>query len=247
MTVVTASQRVTAAEPAAPPISTQVVFVVGADWNAARGVLARYERDGSGAWQQCGACHPVWIGRSGCAWGRGLHPLPANGPSKREGDGRSPAGIFTIGPAFGTAPACKTGLDYRPMTADDWCIDDASSPHYNRIVAASEVGAAAVAGSTEPMRRDIHRDGDRSYDLGFVIGHNCDCEPGAGSCIFAHLTGDPAAPTAGCIAMTKPELGALLAWLRADAHPRFVLLPAAEATAHGTAWGLPPPPRMTGP
>lgn len=230
-----------AADPAAAP--GQVVFVVTPDWSATRGTLAAFDRAADGTWRQHGASHAVHVGRAGCGWGRGLHPDPGTGPRKREGDGRSPAGVFAIGPAFGAAATCDTGLEYRPLSIDDWCIDVADSPHYNRIVSARDVGAAAVAGSTEPMRRDLHLAGDRAYDLGFVIGHNPDREPGAGSCIFAHLVGDPPGPTAGCTAMTAAQLGALVRWLRADRQPRFVLLPAAEAAARAAAWGLPAPPR----
>jgi len=222
--------------------SRQLVFVVVSDWDASRGTLASFERDAAGGWRRRATSHEVLIGRNGSAWGRGLHPLPDDGPRKREGDGRSPAGIFAIGPAFGAKQTCETGLEYRPLTGHDWCIDVAASPLYNRIVDAREVGADAVAGSTEPMRRDLHLDGDRSYELGFVIGHNPAGRAGEGSCIFAHLLGDPPAPTAACTAMTEPELLELLRWLDAGARPRFVLLPAAEAAARAAAWGLPPPP-----
>lgn len=227
----------------APPITpatTQVVFVVLPDWDATQGMLSAFERDASGAWRQRGPSHPVMIGRNGCAWGKGLNPHGPVGPQKREGDGRSPAGVFAIGPAFGAAATCDTGLDYRSMTGDDWCIDVPDSPHYNRFVNVGEVGAAAVAGSTEPMRRDLHGS-DTAYSLGFVIGHNAACERGVGSCIFAHLVGAPPLPTAGCTAMTRDQLQSLLRWLRQDAEPRFVLLPAAVAAEVAAAWGLPRP------
>jgi len=224
--------------PLITPATTQVVLVLVPGWDATQGTLSAFERDRSGAWRQCSPSHPVMIGRNGCAWGKGLHSQEPVGPRKREGDGRSPAGVFAIGPAFGAAATCDTGLDYRPMTGDDWCIDVPDSPHYNRFVNAREVGAAAVAGSTEPMRRDLHG-GDDAYALGFVIGHNAACERGAGSCIFAHLVGTPPLPTAGCTAMTRAELQSLLRWLRKDAEPRFVLLPATVAAESAPAWGLP--------
>jgi L,D-peptidoglycan transpeptidase YkuD (ErfK/YbiS/YcfS/YnhG family) len=235
-----------AAAPVITPATTQVVLVVVPGWEATGGSLSAFERDAAGPWRRRGASHPVTIGRHGSAWGLGLHPPPADGPRKREGDGRSPAGVFAIGPAFGAAPNCDTGLDYRPLTGDDWCIDVPDSPHYNRIVDAREVGAAAVAGSTEPMRRDLHR-GDDAYALGFVIGHNAACERGAGSCIFAHLAGTPPRPTAGCTAMTAGQMQALLGWLRREAEPRFVLLPAGVAEAKAAAWGLPRPQESGGP
>lgn len=232
--------------PPIAPDTRQVVLVVLPGWDATQGTLSAFERGASGAWRQRGPSHPVMIGRNGCAWGKGLHPQGPVGPQKREGDGRSPAGVFAIGPAFGAAATCDTGLDYRPMTGDDWCIDVPDSPHYNRFANSREVGAAAVAGSTEPMRRDLHG-GDDAYALGFVIGHNAACERGAGSCIFAHLVGMPPLPTAGCTAMTRDQLQALLRWLRKEADPRFVLLPAAVAAEVAAAWGLPRPPESDQP
>lgn len=222
--------------------SRQLVMVVVPDWDAPRGTLAAFDRDAAGAWRQRGAACPVFVGRHGSAWGRGLHRPPADGPRKREGDGRSPAGVFAIRTAFGAAATCETGLAYRPLTVHDWCVDVADSPLYDRIVDAREVGAAAVAGSTEPMRRDLHLDGDRSYALGFVIDHNPDHEPGAGSCIFAHLPSDPPAPTSGCTAVAEDDLRELVRWLEAAAAPRFVLLPAAALDTVAAGWGLPPAP-----
>lgn len=70
--------------------------------------------------------------------------------SGREGDGRSPAGAFAVGAAFGYADSAITALPYEPMDANDWCIDVSASLLYNRIVDAAEVGVDAIAGSTEP-------------------------------------------------------------------------------------------------
>ena len=39
----------------------------------------------------------------------------------------------------------------------------------------------------------------------------------------------------------SPDLVALIRWLRADAKPRFVLLPRDEYAAKWMAWNLPPP------
>jgi L,D-peptidoglycan transpeptidase YkuD (ErfK/YbiS/YcfS/YnhG family) len=215
----------------------QLVLVTIADWNADHGELRRFERDGVD-WRAVGTTAPVTIGRAGAAWGLGLH-APQAGVGKREGDGRSPAGVYRIGAAFGYAPNADTTLPYRALTADDWCIDVDGSPLYNRIVDAREVGAAAVAGSTEPMRRDLHADGDQRYRLGFVIEHNPSGQAGQGSCIFAHLWKSPQDATAGCTAMDASAMQALLAWLRPEREPVFVLLPQAEYARLRAAWQLP--------
>lgn len=231
-----------AAETALPwAHSQQMVVVTTAGWDATRGELHRFERDPAGAWREAGAGVPVVIGRTGAAWGTGLHEVPAGagGPVKHEGDGRSPAGVFAIGEAFGYAARAETGLRYEALDANDWCVDVDGSPYYNRIVDSNDVGADAVKDSTEPMRRDLHADGDQRYRLGFVIGNNPGNARGAGSCIFGHLWKSPDSTTAGCTAMAPPSMETLLRWLDADRRPVFVLLPAAEYERLRTDWQLP--------
>jgi len=218
----------------------QLVLVTVSDWNAQKGELSTWQRASAGAsWQQVGATAPVTVGRGGSGWGLGLHPAQEAGPAKREGDGRAPAGVFAIGTAFGYVPSAATALPYAPMDAGDYCIDVPASPLYNRIVDTAEVGAAAVEGSTEPMRRDLHADGDQRYRLGFVVEHNGQAVPQAGSCIFAHLWKTPGTPTAGCTAMAPETMERLLDWLAPEAAPVFVLLPEEELRRLREAWGLP--------
>ena len=235
------------ARAAAPSIglvdSRQVVLVTSDGWDSNQATLRRFERAGdTQAWQEVGAAFAASLGRNGSAWGTGLH-APADqaaGPVKREGDGRSPAGIFGIGQAFGyAADAGPLRLRYEQMDATDYCIDVPASPLYNRIVDSRDVGAAAVEGSTEPMRLDLHKDGDPRYRLGLVIEHNTRAEPDQGSCIFAHLWRTPGEPTAGCTAMADADMEALLAWLDPAAQPRFVLLPVAEYRRLAAPWQLP--------
>lgn len=216
----------------------QLVLVTTPDWNAPRGTLRAFELE-RGVWREVGAAREVTIGRAGSAWGLGLHEAQAGGPQKREGDGRSPAGVFAIGSAFGYPPDMQSGLEYRAMDADDWCVDVPGSPLYNRIVDAREVGAEAVKDSTEPMRRDLHAGGDQRYRIGFVIDHNPAGEDRAGSCIFAHVWKSPADATAGCTAMSDVDMQALLGWLDRRRNPRFVLLPEAEYLRLRAAWRLP--------
>lgn len=229
-----------AASPVAPAwqASNQAVVVVTQDWDANLGVLRTFERVG-GSWRQVGTPQAVTVGRNGSAWGLGLHSEALPGPVKREGDGRSPAGVFAIGTAFGYAGSAATALAYTPMQPSSYCIDVSGSPLYNRIVDADVVGKDAVAGSTEPMRRDVHADGDQRYRLGFVIEHNVQAIPEAGSCIFAHLWKASGEATAGCTAMDEASMSGLLQWLRPERRPLFVLLPTKEYGALHARWGLP--------
>ena len=216
----------------------QLVLVTTPGWDAPAGELRTYERAGD-AWREVGRARAVTIGRAGAAWGLGLHAAQPDGPRKREGDGRSPAGIFAIGDAFGYAERIGTGLDYQGMTGSDWCVDVSESPLYNRIVDTKDVGVAAVQGSTEPMRRDLHADGDQRYRIGFVVEHNAGGEKMGGSCIFAHVWKAPGHPTAGCTAMSDEDMQGLLRWLDKRKAPRFVLLPQFEYERLKGAWRLP--------
>ncbi|MDR0181420.1 hypothetical protein P8609_00350 [Lysobacter sp. UC] len=218
----------------------QLVLVTTADWNATTGTLRRYERNG-GQWRQTGETTPISVGRNGSAWGLGLHSPQPDAPQKQEGDGRAPAGVFRIGTAFGYADTASTAWPYEGMGASDWCIDVPASPLYNRIVDAKQVGDAAVEGSTEPMRRDLHANGDVRYKLGFVIEHNAGNRSGAGSCIFAHLWRAPGEATAGCTAMPEPAMRELLAWLDPRRKPIFALLPRNELERLHAQWDLPAP------
>lgn len=219
----------------------QMVLVTSSGWDATEGQLRRFERGSpDDAWRETGISTPVMLGRSGTAWGTGLHPAQHTGPQKREGDGRAPAGAFAIGVAFGYGDDARTMLDYQAMDASDWCIDVNASPLYNRIVSSRDVGEAAIDGSTEPMRRDLHVDGDIRYRLGFVIEHNPRNTPGGGSCIFAHLWQQPGETTAGCTAMDEPAMRELLAWLDPARKPVFVLLPETEHARLAIPWALPP-------
>ena len=225
---------------AATPLrdARQLIVVTTPRWDAPSGQLRAFERSGDG-WKPHGAAFAVALGRTGSAWGIGLHPRQDEGPQKHEGDGRSPAGIFAIGPAFGYADHLDGAMPYLPMLATSYCMDVPASPLYNRIVDATKVGAEAVKGSTEAMRLDLHNAGDRRYREGFVIEHNPANVPGQGSCIFAHLWRTAGEATAGCTAMEPQRMSDLLAWLRPDAKPLFVLLPDTEYQRLQQAWGLP--------
>jgi D-alanyl-D-alanine dipeptidase len=214
-----------------PPEARQLVLVVTPGWEATAGTLRRFTRAGAG-WREEGAPIPVVVGRSGLGWGRGLHPEGLDGPTKREGDGRAPAGVFFLTEAFGYAEGAATGLPYLHATPGLECVDDAASAHYNEVLDRDTV--AVDWASHEEMRRP-----DDLYRLGVVVAHNRPAEPGAGSCIFLHVWSGPRTTTSGCTAMTGGAMDAVAAWLDAAAAPVLVQLPVAEYDRLRTAWALP--------
>ena len=217
--------------------AAQLAVVTTADWDATQGTMRQFEWH-EGAWQSRGESVPIAIGRAGAAWGIGLHEAQ-RGPQKQEGDGRSPAGMFAIGTAFGYATQFDGAFPYQAMTQFDYCIDVNGSALYNQIVDARHADAATIKSSTEPMRRDLHANGDQRYKLGFIIEHNPENVSGAGSCIFAHLWNTPGQTTAGCTSMSESAMRSLIAWLDPKQRPVFVLLPTREYSRVRADWGLP--------
>ena len=125
---------------------------------------------------------------------------------------------FASATAFGYAASERTALSYKGMRESDYCIDVSGSPLYNRIVDARAVGRGCrSAGSTEPMRRDIHADGDIRYKLGFVIEHNTHGAPQARQ---LHLCALATLRRRAHIGLhrrwTSPRMRALLEWLRPE-------------------------------
>ena len=215
----------------------QVVVVVSDNWDATTATLQKFEwRDDS--WHEVDHAFPVNLGRTGLAWGLGLHSAQS-GYYKQEGDGKATAGVYDLTQSFGYLPNIDSAMDYRPMSASNYCIDVNGSPLYNQIVDEELVGKEAVKDSTEPMRRDIHNDNQIIYRKGIVVDHNVANISGQGSCIFMHLWFGEGVPTAGCTAMAEPNMDALLAWLKPALNPRYVALPKAEYAKKQQAWGLP--------
>lgn len=217
----------------------QVLRVLTPDWNANRGTLQRFERGSAGTFAPVGSPLAVWIGKQGMAWrsDEGAPPPPASGPVKREGDGKSPAGVLTFGDMWGYAPQAPDGVQfpYRAITDCDRCVDDADHADYNRILRLESPKAPVSWRSAENLRMDSEH-----YRYLLVIHYN-DVRPvkGAGSCIFLHVAVPPGRSTAGCTALEVGDLLTLLRWMDPAKHPVLVQLPAPALDSARWAWRLP--------
>jgi hypothetical protein len=227
------------AKPAAD--STQMVVVTTADWSAVQGRLQRFERAHPGdAWSPVGSPIAIVVGKKGMGWGVGLHPPddPAlrslQDPVKKEGDGKSPAGIFSISTGFGYAAQPPSGwrMRYTSLTPSVECVDDSASHFYNRIVDRASVSPDWH--SSEHMSQ-----AGEAYRWGAVIDHNPGAVPYAGSCVFLHIWGGPDVGTSGCTAMPHEQLEPILAWLDPARSPILVQLPVAQYEKLKVLWNLP--------
>jgi D-alanyl-D-alanine dipeptidase len=103
------------------------------------------------------------LGKNGLAWGLGLHSLvEKNNKNFRmknyrwEGDGRSPAGVYSLGATFGAGNELreqeyKKGNLYYPISEELQCIEDSLSPHYNQFVIDGSLGGHSLAGTKLPV------------------------------------------------------------------------------------------------
>jgi len=122
---------------------------------------------------------------------------------KREGDMATPVGSWPLRRVYfrpdRMAPP-QTLLTIVPIHEDlGWC-DDPDNPAYNQAV------ELPFADSHETMWRD-----DCLYDIVVELGYN-DAPPvaGRGSAIFLHLREPHTQHTAGCVAVTRDDMLAML-------------------------------------
>lgn len=221
-----------------PATCRQMLIVLTPSFSAAQGTLHKFQRrDSTAAWERVEHAIPVILGRAGLGWGRGLHAAqPADQPHKQEGDGRSPAGVFRLGTAFGF-PAAATlqplRVPYQQITATLECVDDPASQHYNTLADRAQ-GSADWTSSEMMFRVKV------DYHLGVFVEHNtAPAEPGGGSCIFLHIWGKVVEPTSGCTAMAALEMEKIIKWLDSASEPVLVQLPAEAYTRLRAAWRLP--------
>ncbi|MCF7674963.1 MAG: L,D-transpeptidase family protein, partial [Akkermansiaceae bacterium] len=206
-------------------------------WNASAASLVLFEKQG-GVWRQFGKPWQARLGKSGLAWGLGLQPVPAGAATKREGDLRTPAGVFYIGGVWGYARTIRKhpGLFYHRVNSRDLWIEDPESESYNRHVMLDHEPATAWE------KKQQMKQHDPAHSLKLFIAHNAPpkVKPGAGSSIFFHIWRDGGGrATAGCTAMAETRLKSLIAWLDPGRKPIYVLLPKAEYERYKKVWKLP--------
>lgn len=213
----------------------QLVLVTAADVRADRGMLRRLTRSAPGApWTEVGQPVPCRLGRSGLGVGQGLVGIAA-GPAKRQGDGRTPAGLFPLPAAFGLATAQEAGarLPYTVVTDRVACVTDPASPLFGRVVGPEQRPEAGLR--QDRMARD---DGANAW--GVVIGHNAGAvDPQGGTCLFVNVRPAGGPPTGGSIGIPAEAAAALVGWLDPAARPLLAVLPESDLRALRSSWGLP--------
>jgi D-alanyl-D-alanine dipeptidase len=217
--------------------SEQLVVVTTPNWASTTGSMRRFERASPTAeWHPVARAVPVVVGRTGIAWGVGFDGVSSEGPHKREGDGKAPAGVFPLDTVFGFAPPDSmqaVRLPYAQLLPTTDCVDDTTSSHYNTVVDRASVPTVDW-NSAEHMRQVAQ------YKVGAIVGYNA-MPPvrGRGSCIFLHIWAGPLSHTAGCTALDETELREAIMWLDPEKRPALVQLTVSSYSSLRTRWGLP--------
>ena len=229
--------------PEPPPLkvsfaeSLQAVLVTTDGPTAVRGTARLFERKtASSRWKSVGDDFLIVVGRNGLGWSADIAPEGIS-DLKKEGDGRSPAGLFPLTFAFGRPD--KPGevrLSYSKLEQYSECVDDTASSHYNKLVDRLKVGNFDWKSSEKMLEVGP------AYDLGVFVAHNSyPVRRGDGSCIFLHVWKDSTTGTAGCTAMERDNLLKILNWADPKKNPYLVQLTESDLKKYQKAWNLPKP------
>lgn len=200
------------------PKHTQMIVVVSDDYDTSDAKLQRYVLQNA-KWQKVGKEINIKIGKNGMGWGLGIHNTPKDAKIiKKEGDGKSPIGIFELGFAFGYEPF-DVKYPYNVMKEYHHCVDDGKSMFYNQIIN-SNMRMVKDYTSYENMKFAANY-----YKYGIVVKHNPNNIPSSGSCIFMHIKD---IPTTGCDAMSESEIKEIISWLKKESNPILVQAPKNE-------------------
>ena len=185
--------------------STQIILVMdNSSFFFTRTTLYAMEKRNDN-WQMAFGPLDAVIGKNGFA--------PAE--EKREGDGKTPSGIYPLTMTFGYDANIRTKMPYRQALVYDIWVDDPQADDYNRWTKIQETKAA----SYEMMKRE-----DDQYKYGVVIEYNTDpVIKGNGSAIFLHIWKGEALPTAGCVAVSEENIIKIIEWLDPQASPVIIM------------------------
>lgn len=134
---------------------------------------------------------------------------------KREGDKKTPLGVYRFNKAFGILDDPGTVMPYYKLTDHDYWVDDPDSQYYNRMVNTREVkkdwNSAEHLIQSSPY-----------YNYVLSLTYNEDAVPGKGSAIFLHCTAEGYPGSSGCICIPQEEMKTLLQC--ADEKTKIVIL-----------------------
>ena len=203
--------------------SNQVLYVKTTNADSIQGTMLLYERKNSRKRWKRADSFAVVVGRAGLAKAPQTSiPFSNNIPVKKEGDGKSPAGIFLLGDVFSYHYLHNLHMPFVQVDTNFYCVDDVTSSYYNTLIVKDT--ATATFNSFEYMKRN-----DELYEYGvWVLYNSTPVAAGNGSCIFIHIWRNNHSGTAGCTAMAKENILKLIHWLDKKKNPALLQVVADE-------------------
>jgi L,D-peptidoglycan transpeptidase YkuD (ErfK/YbiS/YcfS/YnhG family) len=133
---------------------------------------------------------------------------------KKEGDSRTPIGLFTLGHAFGISKKSTYMWPYVTLNSKMICVDNPKSKYYNQWIDKTKIPLTHWISGEHMLNIQPQ------YELGLIVNYNThNPKSGAGSCVFLHVWNSPKTPTAGCIAMSKDNMQKVVKWLNPKLYP----------------------------
>lgn len=180
-----------------------VLFAVAASHGTTEVTVTECVRKGAGNGWRTFLTTGGRVGRSGFA----------EPGAKREGDGRSPTGSYSLTEAFGEGDP-GTALPYRRLreSGDCWgstVRDHRYNRHYSGPCLPADENLSAIM-KDGPYRQAVVVNYNRPPDSPVVQGN--------GSAIFVHIG---SGPTSGCVSLARPELEKVMRTLRP--HDRIIM------------------------
>ena len=185
--------------------ATRLIVVTVPSMTSVKATLHTFERKSpaTAAWQRSGPPEAAVVGAAGIGWAEDYDYLAKKDePVKREGDKRTPAGIFRVAGPIGFEDSKLAGYT-KMQPGRSFCVDDPTSLLYGKIV---DKRLAATAKSAEDMSAVP------GLKRGLMVDYPARRGAKAGSCIFIHVWDGAEAGTKARIGMPEARVSVLQAW-----------------------------------
>ena len=195
----------------------QQMLIVSAFSNEATDAwISLHEKQDDGTWHMV-MTTPGFIGKNGLG-------------KTKEGDAKTPTGVFHFNRAFGIADDPGCAIPYVKVDEDTyWSGDPREGFHYNELVSLKDLPDLDVAsGDSEHIIDYIYH-----YQYCLNISYNEEGTPGLGSAIFLHCFA-PAKPfTGGCVSIPEDYMKFVMQRVNEDT---VVIIDTNEALEGADEW-----------
>ena len=196
------------------PMVDQLVVVTGTGMDSSSVKVGYYVREKNAEASEAALAESFWK-EEFCTEGYCGHDGMSG--EKREGDRRTPLGIYSFTQAFGSLENPGSHLPYKQLDGGDYWVDDGNSRYYNQMVNISQV--EKDWSSAEHLIGVMPQ-----YRYSLVLNYNTEERtPGKGSAIFLHGLHTWKTWTEGCIAIPEEYVRLLVQQLGENA--RIVIMP----------------------